>query len=67
MQLENKEDAPKAGQIMLIVLTIIYAISMGLVVTMVSYQTIDEKESPFVTALSHYKLPFFPHVLMQPL
>jgi L-asparagine transporter-like permease len=62
MQLENKEDAPKAGQIMLIVLTIIYAISMGLVVAMVSYQAIDEKESPFVTALSHYKLPFFPHV-----
>lgn len=62
MQLENKEDAPKAGQIMLIVLTIIYAISMGLVVAMVSYQAIDEKESPFVTALSHYNLPFFPHV-----
>lgn len=62
MQLKNKEDAPKAGQVMLIVLTIIYVISIGFVVTMVSYEAITEKESPFVTALSGYKLPFFPHV-----
>ncbi|CAH1192041.1 Aromatic amino acid transport protein AroP [Paenibacillus auburnensis] len=62
MQLKNKEDAPKAGQVMLVVLTIIYVISIGYVVTMVSYEAITEKESPFVTALSSYKLPFFPHV-----
>jgi L-asparagine transporter-like permease len=62
MQLKNKEDAPKSGKIMLIVLTTIYVISMILAISMVSYHAIDEKESPFVTALSHYKLAFFPHV-----
>lgn len=62
MQLKNKEDAPKAGQVMLIVLTIIYVLSIGLVITMVSYEAIFEKESPFVTALASYRLPFFPHV-----
>jgi L-asparagine transporter-like permease len=62
MQLKDKKDAPKAGQVMLIVLTIIYVLSIGLVIAMVSYKAITEKESPFVTALSTYKLPFFPHV-----
>lgn len=62
MQLKNKEDAPKAGKVMLILLTIIYAVSIALVIIMVSYKTISEKESPFVSALATYKLPFFPHV-----
>ncbi|WP_151737519.1 amino acid permease ['Paenibacillus yunnanensis' Narsing Rao et al. 2020] len=62
MQLKDKKDAPKAGQVMLIMLTVIYVISIGFVITMVSYEAITEKESPFVTALSQYKLPFFPHV-----
>jgi L-asparagine transporter-like permease len=62
MQLKNKEDAPKSGKVMLIVLTIIYVISMVLAVSMVSHNAINEKESPFVTALSNYKLSFFPHV-----
>lgn len=29
---------------------------------MVSYQSINQKESPFVTAMDSYKLAFFPHV-----
>ncbi|MBM6618187.1 amino acid permease [Bacillus suaedaesalsae] len=62
MQLKNQEDAPKSGQVMLIVLTIIYVISMVLAISMVSYDAISEKESPFVTALKEYKLSFFPHV-----
>jgi L-asparagine transporter-like permease len=62
MQLKNKEDAPKSGSVMLIVLTTIYVISMVLAVSMVSYDAINEKESPFVTALSSYDLSFFPHV-----
>ncbi|MCP8970839.1 amino acid permease [Ectobacillus ponti] len=62
MQLKNQEEAPKSGQVMLIVLTIIYVISIGLVVMMVFDHGIDEKESPFVTALDKYHLAFFPHV-----
>lgn len=62
MQLKNKKDAPKSGKVMLIGLTVIYMISIGLVVFMVSQNLLSEKESPFVTALSSYRLAFFPHV-----
>ncbi|MCM3091733.1 MULTISPECIES: amino acid permease [unclassified Cytobacillus] len=61
-RLKKKEDAPKAGIIMLIVLVIIYVISLGLAVYMASHGEFNEKESPFVTAMEHYNLAFFPHV-----
>ncbi|MFD1737553.1 amino acid permease [Bacillus salitolerans] len=60
--LKKKEDAPKAGLIMLIVLVIIYVISLGLAVTMASHGMFTDKESPFVTALKEYDITFFPHV-----
>lgn len=62
MRLKKKEDAPKAGIIMLIVLAIIYIVSLGIAVTMVEHGVFNEKESPFVTALDKYNLAFFPHV-----
>lgn len=62
MQLKKKEDAQKAGTVMLLALSIIYVISIGLAVTMVSLEAFTEKESPFVTAIDSYHLAFFPHV-----
>ncbi len=62
MQLKNKEDAPKAGSVMLICLTTVYVLSLGLAVTMVSFDAFNKEESPFVTALADYNLAFFPHV-----
>ncbi|MGD6817962.1 amino acid permease [Metabacillus sp. 113a] len=62
MQLKKKEDAPKAGSVMLILLTAIYIASLALAVSMASIGAFNEKESPFVTALSGYDLSFFPHV-----
>ena len=62
MQLQKKEDAPKAGKIMLLGLTVVYVLSLGLAVIMVSLGSFHEKESPFVTALADYNLTFFPHV-----
>lgn len=62
MRLKKKEDAPKAGIIMLILLVIIYCISLGLAVYMAAHGAFHEKESPFITALDKYKLAFFPHV-----
>lgn len=61
-RLKKKEDAPKAGIIMLILLVVIYVISLGLAVTMVTPGAFDEKESGFVTAMDKYNLAFFPHV-----
>jgi L-asparagine transporter-like permease len=62
MRLKKKEDAPKAGIIMLIVLVVIYVISLGLAVFMAAHGAFSEKESPFVTALDKYNFAFFPHV-----
>jgi L-asparagine transporter-like permease len=62
MQLKKKEDATKAGSIMLLILTIIYVLSMGLAVTTVSLEAFHHKESPFVTAMERYHLGFFPHI-----
>jgi len=62
IRLKKKEDAPKAGIIMLIVLIIIYIISLGLAVYMAAHGAFNSKESPFVTALDKYHFDFFPHV-----
>ncbi|WP_338786976.1 amino acid permease [Metabacillus sp. FJAT-53654] len=62
MQLKKKEDAPKAGTVMLICLTFVYVLSLALAVTLVSLEAFHEKESPFVTALADYNISFFPHV-----
>lgn len=62
IRLKDKKDAPKSGRMMLILLVTIYILSMGLAVTMVSWQEFTDKESPFVIALKDYHLPFFPHV-----
>lgn len=62
IRLKKKEDAPKAGKIMLLLLMVIYVLSLGLAVTMVHFTAFDEKESPFVKAMKSYHLDFFPHV-----
>jgi L-asparagine transporter-like permease len=62
LQLKKKEEAPKAGKVMLIGLTIVYVLSLLLAVTLVSVDAFSDKESPFVTALGDYNLDFFPHV-----
>jgi L-asparagine transporter-like permease len=62
IRLKKKEDAPKAGKIMLLLLTIIYVISLGLAVTMEHFDHFNEKESPFVKAMADYHLSFFPHI-----
>ncbi|MBM7660507.1 L-asparagine transporter-like permease [Bacillus mesophilus] len=61
-KLKNKEDSPKAGIIMLILLVTIYVASLGLAVILAKHGAFTHKESPFVTALSQYNLDFFPHV-----
>ncbi len=62
MQLKEKEEAPKSGTVMLILLTIIYVVSLGLATAMVSLEAFTDKKSPFVTAMEGFHLPFFPHV-----
>ncbi|AJS58497.1 amino acid permease [Paenibacillus sp. IHBB 10380] len=61
-RLEKPEEAPKAGKVMLLLLTTVYVISIGLAVCMVPLGAFNPKESPFVLALSSDHLIFVPHV-----
>ena len=60
-KLKDPKEAPKAGKVMLFMLTFIYVLSIGLAVMMVSWHTFNAKESPFVIALDAYNLSFVPH------
>lgn len=62
MRLEKKEDAPKAGKIMLMTLAIIYLASLSLVIMITSWEHLNTKESPFVQALDNFHLPLIPHI-----
>ncbi|MBM4761983.1 amino acid permease [Bacillus sp. B15-48] len=61
-RLKNKNDAPKAGKIMLLLLATIYLFSIAFTVLLVPFNDFSTKESPFVTALDHYQLPLVPHL-----
>jgi len=61
-RLKKPDEAPKAGKVMLVLLATVYAISIGLAVTMVPLHAFNPKESPFVLALSSDHLVFIPHV-----
>lgn len=62
IRLREPKDAPKAGTIMLLLLSVVYVLSIGLAITMVAWSAFDPKRSPFITALGKYPLPFIPHV-----
>ncbi|MGG6314422.1 amino acid permease [Paenibacillus macerans] len=62
IRLRDPKEAPKAGTIMLLLLSVVYLLSIGLAVTMVAWNAVDPKRSPFITALGQYPLPFIPHV-----
>ncbi|WP_462411151.1 amino acid permease [Neobacillus sp. Marseille-QA0830] len=59
--LKDPKEAPKAGKFMLFTLMVLYALSIGLAVTMVPWKDFSTKESPFVIALDAYHLAFVPH------
>ncbi|WVX78879.1 amino acid permease [Niallia oryzisoli] len=61
-RLRKKEDARKANSVMLLLLTTIYLLSVGLAVILAAKNQFTSDESPFVVAMDHYNLAFFPHV-----
>ena len=61
-ELKNPKDAPKSGKIMLLILTILYLLSFIFVLKLVPFSSIDSNESPFLTALNHFELPWIPHL-----
>ncbi|MCA1061252.1 amino acid permease [Rossellomorea aquimaris] len=61
-ELKDPKDAPKSGNIMLVTLTFLYVVSFYLVLKLVPIEVINPNESPFLTALKQYDLPWVPHV-----
>ncbi|WP_227939448.1 amino acid permease [Alkalihalobacillus deserti] len=61
IRLKNMKDAPKSGKVMLLVLAIIYITSIGLAILMVSWNGVSTEQSPFVTALNAFRIPYVNH------
>ncbi|ARK30633.1 amino acid permease [Halalkalibacter krulwichiae] len=61
IRLKDMKDAPKSGKVMLTILAIIYIASVGLALLMVSSDGFSTEQSPFVTALRAYQIPYVNH------
>ena len=57
-ELKHKDETPKAGLTTVTALTILYILSIFFILYMVSWTIISEEESPFVTAISQFQIPF---------
>lgn len=62
VRLKDMNDAPKSGKVMLFLLAIIYITSIGLALIMVSLNSFTTDQSPFVTALNNYRIPYVSHI-----
>ncbi|WP_373229703.1 amino acid permease [Cohnella sp.] len=61
IRLKDPNQAPKAGKVMLFLLTFIYVLSLFLAIWLVSWTTLNGKVSPFIVALRG-NFPWVPHV-----
>jgi L-asparagine transporter-like permease len=61
-QLENPKEAPKAGKLMITIVTILFIISIGLALLLAPLESFSTQESPFVTALKDIKFTSIVHV-----
>ncbi|UOQ83392.1 amino acid permease [Gracilibacillus salinarum] len=57
-ELKHKRDIPKAGRGLIIALVTLFTLSLFFVMYLVNWKQIDESESPFVTALSAFHIPY---------
>lgn len=57
IQLKNPKDAPKAGKLMISVITTLFVLSVGLVMLLAPQNKFSADESPFITSLKdlHYE------------
>ncbi|WP_371068874.1 amino acid permease [Sediminibacillus sp. JSM 1682029] len=57
-ELDHKRDISKSGIGLIITLVTLYVLSLFFVLWMVDWSEINESESPFVTALSAFRIPY---------
>lgn len=61
-ELDEPKNSPKAGRVMLSVLTIIYVISIGLAVFIAPNKKFTTDESPFLMVINQFDLTFISHI-----
>ncbi|WP_117169496.1 amino acid permease [Paraliobacillus sediminis] len=61
-ELKDPKEAPKAGRVMLSVLTIIYVISIGLAVWIAPNKKFTTDESPFIMVINQFDLTVIAHI-----
>ncbi|WP_139997768.1 amino acid permease [Paenibacillus paridis] len=63
MNLSKPKEAPKAGRVMLIVVTLLYMLSIGLALLFITKDHLTLDKSPLILPLSSLGLPILVHIL----
>ncbi|WP_096186709.1 amino acid permease [Evansella halocellulosilytica] len=62
IRLKEMKDAMKSGRVMFVLLAIIYIVSLALALMLLPWNEFSTEESPFVSALNNYQVPFIAHI-----
>ncbi len=63
IDLKDPQQAPKAGKVMIVILTTIYVIALVCALALVHWASFTIDESPFITALANFNIPFVADII----
>ncbi|MFJ5764092.1 amino acid permease [Lysinibacillus sp. NPDC093210] len=63
IDLKDPKQAPKAGKVMIIILTTIYVSALVCALVLVGWETFTINESPFITALTDFHIPYVADII----
>lgn len=63
IDLKDPHQAPKAGKVMIVILTTIYVIALVCALALVHWASFTIDESPFITALANFNIPFVADII----
>lgn len=63
IDLKDPKQAPKAGKVMIIILTSIYVSALVCALLLVGWETFTINESPFITALTDFHIPYVADII----
>lgn len=63
IDLKDPQQASKAGKVMIVILTTIYVIALACALALVQWASFTIDESPFITALANFNIPFVADII----